>query len=131
MGMFCDLDKIMQIIQVCKRYWICLLLFGFINVLILYGIYIYDPQSCTFYPKCTLFVMTGWKCPTCGIMRATHCLLHGELQKAIYFNLLLPFFCVSIILIIMFPRFFQKPIVLSMYGFIIVLWGVLRNKLGL
>lgn len=40
------------------------------------------------YPVCPFYAITGLYCPGCGSLRATHQLLHGNLARAIDFNLL-------------------------------------------
>src|SRR5438067_1876306 len=52
------------------------------------------PDQCTFYPHCLFQAITGWQCPGCGGLRATHRLLHGDIITAFHLNplfvLLLP-----------------------------------------
>jgi hypothetical protein len=45
-------------------------------------LYAYPPDQFAFYPKCLLFSTTGWQCPGCGGLRATHALLHGQFAAA-------------------------------------------------
>ena len=45
-----------------------------------------SPGGQVFYPRCLLYVTTGWQCPGCGATRATHALLHGHLLEAWQFN---------------------------------------------
>ena len=42
-------------------------------------------------PPCPFHALTGWWCPGCGMTRATHHLLHGDLIAALRFNALFPF----------------------------------------
>lgn len=61
-------------------------------ILVVLGIIYYnmDPTaSNSFFPKCPMKFITGYNCPSCGIQRAIHCVLHGEFQKAIQYNLFL------------------------------------------
>ncbi len=44
------------------------------------------PDGQLFYPRCLLYVTTGWQCPGCGATRATHALLHGRIFEAWRFN---------------------------------------------
>lgn len=47
-----------------------------------------EPAGQIYYPRCALFVMTGLKCPGCGVMRSTHFLLRGEWGAAWRMNAL-------------------------------------------
>ncbi len=47
-----------------------------------------DPASGGWFPSCPLHSLTGLWCPACGMTRATHHLLNGELPTALRFNLL-------------------------------------------
>jgi hypothetical protein len=51
--------------------------------------YSFNPQHCSFFPECPFYKLTGFDCPGCGSQRAIYSLLHGELLRAIYLNLLL------------------------------------------
>ncbi|MCU1366840.1 MAG: hypothetical protein JWN39_2479 [Ilumatobacteraceae bacterium] len=58
-----------------------------------------DPTaSGTHLPGCPLYELTGIYCPGCGLTRATHSLLRGNLRAALGYNLLLPFFLAAIAL---------------------------------
>jgi hypothetical protein len=54
----------------------------------------FNPAQYGFYPRCPFFVLTGLYCPGCGMLRATHQLLHGNLVGAadynVFFVLFLP-----------------------------------------
>lgn len=41
-----------------------------------------DPARHEIYPTCLFYATTGWQCPGCGGLRATHQLLHGHLAAA-------------------------------------------------
>lgn len=45
-----------------------------------------DPESSRFVPQCTLYRLTGIKCPGCGSQRMLHALLHGDLAAAWGYN---------------------------------------------
>ena len=52
-------------------------------------LYFVDPATSSLYPACPLQSLTGLDCPTCGTLRATHLLLHGQFRAAFALNPLL------------------------------------------
>ena len=48
-----------------------------------------DPNEPGHYPTCPFLALTGWYCPGCGSLRATHALVHGDLGAAFQLNPLL------------------------------------------
>lgn len=46
----------------------------------------FDPARFGFYPRCPLYVLTGYYCAGCGALRAAHQLLHGHLLRALDYN---------------------------------------------
>ena len=46
----------------------------------------FEPAGQYFYPRCWLYATTGLKCPGCGVLRATHALLRGDLALAWVLN---------------------------------------------
>src|SRR5580765_2824025 len=57
-------------------------------------LFFFAPDHYPFYPRCLFHALTGWQCPGCGGLRATHRLLHGDIPAAFRLNplfvLLLP-----------------------------------------
>ena len=49
-----------------------------------------DPSDRGAFPTCPFRAVTGLWCPGCGMTRATHHLLHGDVLGALRFNALLP-----------------------------------------
>ena len=97
-----------------------------------------NPAEHAIYPACWLYATTGWRCPGCGGLRATHELLHGYLAAAWLLNplavLLLPLYAwigVDVVLTLFRGRGLPKPaprpalIWLGAAG--LLLFGVLRN----
>ncbi len=49
-------------------------------------LYLVDPVTVDWLPKCPVHYLTGWHCPGCGTTRAGHALLHGDLAQALAMN---------------------------------------------
>jgi hypothetical protein len=52
-------------------------------------LFLFNPLEVRWYPRCPLYVLTGFYCPGCGALRAGHALLHGHLVTALGYNPLL------------------------------------------
>ncbi|MBD5240228.1 MAG: DUF2752 domain-containing protein [Bacteroidales bacterium] len=112
-------------------------------MIITFSVYLsFDPiTNGKFFPKCPVWLLTGYYCPSCGSQRAFHALLNGEFAHAIHFNYFLlfgiPFFSLLIIAIL-----FRKKLP-KLYGFMCgrygaytyltfyLAWFILRNILHL
>jgi hypothetical protein len=57
-------------------------------------VYASNPDNGGTFLPCPFHQMTGLWCPGCGLTRATHHLLHGDLAGALSRNLFLPFIVV-------------------------------------
>lgn len=66
-----------------------------------YVFYVYNPSVSSSFPKCVFYKLTSLHCPGCGVQRAIHSLLHGEIVSALMFNALavlaLPLLCYSLV----------------------------------
>lgn len=71
-----------------KRAWPLPLLLGvgFLVVVVLGVLFLFDPIRHAFYPVCLFKSMTGYDCPGCGGLRAAHQLLRGEVWQAFQLN---------------------------------------------
>jgi hypothetical protein len=49
-------------------------------------LYAVDPTRYRISPPCPYLVLTGLACPGCGLTRAAHFLLHGDVMRAFAFN---------------------------------------------
>ena len=88
------------------------IIIGFLLMIaVLAGIYIYahfDPVEYGFFPKCPVYVLTGYKCPGCGSQRAFHSLFQGNFREAFRYNPFM-FFLVPYILSGIFIEYIAKP----------------------
>jgi hypothetical protein len=57
-----------------------------------------DPSEPGHYPVCPTYALSGIWCPGCGMLRATHALLHGDVAGALGFNPLAPLVIGAIVL---------------------------------
>lgn len=105
--------------------------------------YIFDPSEYVAFPKCRFFVLTGLKCPACGLQRAVHALLSGNVVEAFSYNLFLLFslpYAVALVLgeyynfggrFDRLKRFTQSRAMVYAYILLFFIWWVLRNVCGL
>ncbi len=90
-------------------------------------LYVFNPDTFPYYPRCVLFHLTGLKCPGCGILRAAHCLMHGDVGRAFAFN---PFaFAVApfAFLLVLKPALSRSPFVIGLVGVSSLAFFILRN----
>ena len=105
--------------------------------------YFVNPETSKFVPKCVMYSLTGYKCPSCGIQRFIHHFIHGEFLVAIKYNyfliLALPYVSIAIIAELLsltkrFKNVAKKSMqyiyhtrVLQAYLVITLLWWLIRN----
>lgn len=71
------------------------IIIGLFCLIALIMVIIFNPEEYNFFPQCIFFQITGFKCAGCGMTRAIHYLLNGDIKKAISYNIMIiPFFCV-------------------------------------
>ena len=113
-------------------------------IAVLVGIYVfshYNPEEAPFFPKCPVYLLTGYKCPGCGSQRAIYHLFHGNLTTAFKHNALMILLSPYVLFGIYFEYFssktcrwivclynllFSKWVLLAL-AIIIVLFTILRN----
>ena len=97
-----------------------------------------NPTESYFVPKCVFKTITGYDCPSCGIQRALHAILHGEIISAIKLNpflfLILPYLLAIVYTYISTSRLSQKirqythhHITIYIYLCLYIAWWILRN----
>lgn len=101
----------------------------------------YDPSVSRFFPKCIFKSLTGYSCPGCGIQRAVHALLHGDIVGAWHYN---RFLIVSLPLMAIYGyaetrrttnvklyTTLNSPIAIGLVFVLSVTWWVVRNIYGI
>ena len=119
---------------------------AFIIFLVLLGgilLYNLNPTQYWFMPKCPFKLITGLNCPGCGIQRAIHALMHGEIKEAIHYNYYLLYsgpYAVSFLLVWLMPQnsfrdklksLIENKHVVNFYIVTFLMWLVIRNILNL
>lgn len=61
------------------------IIFGLIAIAI-FALYIANPSTSRFWPKCLFKLSTGFDCPICGLQRSLYAFLHGDFSHAIAYN---------------------------------------------
>lgn len=74
-----------------KVLWIFGVMAGLALLLLYLNIDPADPVYGRWFPKCMVYTLTGWKCPSCGVQRAFHTLLQGDVVGALRQNWFLIF----------------------------------------
>ena len=109
-----------------------------IVTLVLVFLSLVDPTTSVFAPKCMFRYLTGYDCPACGIQRALHALLNGDIATAIRYNYFLlisiPYFIAVAITtfckadsIVKMRYYVQHPRVVRVILILIIIWWIVRN----
>ena len=112
------------------------LLLTSVVVLVATVLFVFNPSTTAFYPKCLFHELTGLYCPGCGTTRALHCLLHGDVSAALHANALATL-AVPLLGGILLARAVRRrpPIIASRFAgsglvvllAVVVIFGALRN----
>lgn len=65
------------------------LIFAFIVALLLILLYFKNPKQGGIFPPCPFLFLTGFYCPGCGTLRGIHALVHGQILRAVQYNILM------------------------------------------
>ena len=115
------------------------LLWGCLVAAILSALYLLDPVSHRFMPKCPSKLITGYDCPGCGIQRAVHAALHGRFAEAWAYNRFLVYsipYCLCVMLTEWvwrgerqkrWRKVFEGKVAIWTYIVLFFLWGIVRN----
>jgi len=102
---------------------------------------LFNPVDSPWFPPCPFRTLTGWYCPGCGSTRALYYLLHGRIDRAFGYNMLmvasLPFLLVNGVTRLfpgrigrMFDEKALSPAAIVCLCILVLLYGVLRNVPG-
>ena len=116
------------------------LLFGIPLTIIGGGVALFflNPSEHSFFPKCALYMATGFSCPGCGSTRALYQLTHGDVLEAMRLNpgliALITLgitdyvrFVVSVIRGNPFQTLFRRLKLLGALMVVMLVYGVIRN----
>lgn len=119
------------------------IIFVLLSVAVVFVYFKYNPTESRWFPQCFIKTLTGWSCPSCGVQRALHSLLHGNWREALSYNY---FFVISIpytILICMayglrrmkragnVSDMFEHRSLAMIYVFCFFAWFIMRNILDI
>lgn len=99
-------------------------LIAFAAVLILW---VFDPKTTKWLPKCFFNQLTGFYCPGCGNTRALYHLIHGDFLLSLRNNCLLIPAMFSVVIALIFPGLALKRSVCYTVLTVTVLFFILRN----
>ncbi len=116
-----------------------------IVVMVIILLFIYgwvDPESTVwgrFFPKCPVKLLTGLQCPSCGIQRAAHAMLHGDFYGALRQNWFL-IFSIGYLICLIFTKYFCQTFSparkffwgqpgCTLYITFYIIWFIVRNIL--
>ena len=90
-------------------------------------LYAFNPESHGLYPRCPLFMLTGLQCAGCGTLRALHCLLHGDVARAVSFNPILALGVPLLIVLALRPQWGYNRCLGWGVAVVVIAYSILRN----
>lgn len=91
------------------------------------ALFVHDPRRSDLLPPCPFHWLTGFNCPGCGSLRATHCLLHGNWGQALQLNALFVLSIPFLGALVARRSWAYKPWVPWLAFGLLLTYGVLRN----
>lgn len=97
-----------------------------------------NPATSIFVPKCPFHYFTGLDCPACGVQRAAHAFLHGDMVTALRYNYFLAISIPYLIAVLVTTfgkgrrvqaarRYIQHPTVVLIFLTLTIVWWIVRN----
>lgn len=71
-------------------------------------LWFYNPAEVNIFPPCLFKLVTGLKCPGCGLQRSIHLLLHGEIYASLRMCPFLYFMALVVPMMYIFPNATKK-----------------------
>lgn len=91
-------------------------------------LYSFDPSAPNnYFPRCPSYWFFGVYCPGCGITRALHALLHGDVAQALAYNPLAILAAPVLLWMAFKPNWIYHPLTPRVAFFVLVGYGVMRN----
>jgi len=120
------------------KYLIYAIMATILVAVIVYMYYQYDPSYSSLAPKCIVRQLTGYDCPSCGVQRAIHSLLHLDVERAFWLNPFIFVVAPYIVLLILttlckgevfcrMRQYVQRRVVVYSYIALYFIWWVVRN----
>lgn len=85
-------------------------------------LYLYNPLTAGFYPRCPSKLLTGYDCPGCGSLRAIHSIMHGDMSAAWHYNPAV-FFGMVLLGLIAFAAIHRREAVARRMPSVIIRWS--------
>ena len=123
-----------------KKKIVSLIIVISVSIIAVIGLFLvknFNPEEESFFIPCMFNKVTGLKCPGCGMTRAMHYLVNGNIKKAIWYNLMI--IPGSFVLVYSGYRYFRyivkdeeivnKPleIILNIFLVVLILFMIARN----
>ena len=91
-------------------------------------LYTFDPSAPNnYFPRCPSYWLFGVYCPGCGITRALHALLHGNVAQALAYNPLAILSAPIVLWMAFKPRWIYHPLTPKIVFAVLLGYALLRN----
>lgn len=98
-----------------------------LGVVIAIVLFLFNPEHCSLYPRCTFHTLVGLKCNGCGLLRAMHHLLHGDLPMATRSNPLVFVVAPLFAMVMAYPALARSRWMLCLLALFSIAFFIARN----